>query len=226
MKQGACRPGSGVRAVVRAVLLMGMLLLAIGPLVGCMEQLQTGRPAPARPSPSLPVPPMAAGDAPTEATEALPVPTDLPFPNTIAPVETATPTLEPLPTATPEPAATIVAPTFPPLSNEERWRGQQVGRDVFAAPRAYTTTSSELWWYDPVNQQHVILGSFAGTFEAQARFTLLGQGVEALEVPYRVNQRYGLTALSPALVQRIAEAGYDEWIETYVFLTPNVRPLS
>jgi hypothetical protein len=46
----------------------------------------------------------------------------------------------------------------------------------------------EFWWYDPINQQHVILGTFAGDFLAQAQFTLRGQGIEALEIPYQVNR--------------------------------------
>jgi hypothetical protein len=119
----------------------------------------------------------------------------------------------------------IAPPTFPARSNEEKWREQQSEREIFDAPRRYTTVGSELWWFDPVNQQHVILGSFSGEFDVQATFTLHSQGVVALEVPYPVNQRY-VTAISPAHQQRIAEAGFGEWIETYVFLTPNVRPLS
>ncbi len=103
---------------------------------------------------------------------------------------------------------------------------QQIDRQVFATPQSYRTTGSELWWYDPVNQQHVILGTISGEFVTQAQFTLRGLGVPALEVPYQVNQRYGLTALSPALIARIEAAGYGEWIETYLFLTPNVKPTS
>jgi hypothetical protein len=147
-------------------------------------------------------------------TEPSLTPTDAPTPEpsaTIAP-----------PTATPE--ATLALPTQVPLSNEQRWRAQEIDRVVFDPMRSYTTVSSELWWYDPVNQQHVILGTFTGSFVAQARFTLRGQGVEALEVPYQVNRSYGLTALSSALVDRIKAAGNNDWIETYVFVTPNVTP--
>lgn len=63
-----------------------------------------------------------------------------------------------------------------------------------------------------------------GDLQGQAEFTLRGQGVTALEVPYQVNVSYGLTALSPVVIDRIRAAGYSEWIETYVFLTPNVTP--
>jgi hypothetical protein len=68
------------------------------------------------------------------------------------------------------------------------------------------------------------LGSFAGDFEATATFTLRGQGIAALEVIYHVNQSYGLTAISSALVDRIHAAGYGDTIETYVFLTPDIQP--
>jgi hypothetical protein len=124
------------------------------------------------------------------------------------------------PTVTPLP--TLAVATIPTLTNEERWRAQQIDRVVFDAVRTYRTVGSELWWYDPINQQSLVLGSFSGDFVAQARFTLRGQGIAALEVPYRVNVSYGLTALSPAIRERIQAAGYEEWIETYVFVTPNV----
>lgn len=89
----------------------------------------------------------------------------------------------------------------------------------------YATSGSELWWFDPVNQQPVILGRIAGDFVAQAQFQLRGQGIPALEVPYQVNASYGLTALSPALLGRIEAAGFaGDWIETYVYLSPDVTP--
>jgi hypothetical protein len=112
-----------------------------------------------------------------------------------------------------------------PVSNEDRWRAQQQDRLVFEGLRPFATAGSELWWFDPVNQQHVILGRFTGEFVAQAQFVPRGQGVVALEVPYQINSSYGLTALSPALLQRIAAAGFaGDWIETYLFLSPDVTP--
>jgi hypothetical protein len=152
-------------------------------------------------------------------------------PTTVAPTELAptpdVPTLPPAATATAAPAGTALPPlnlpTTPSLTTEERWRAQQQDRVVFDGPLPFVTSGSELWWYDPRNQQHVILGRLTGEFVAQAQFVLRGQGVEALEVPYQVNASYGLTALSPALLERIRAVGYEsDWIETYVFLTPNV----
>jgi hypothetical protein len=145
-----------------------------------------------------------------------------PDPATAAPSAPPTPTLPPIPTASG--LAPLRLPTTSPLNHEERWRRQQLDRQPFAQPLPFTTSSSELWWFDPRNQQDVILGRINGEFLAQAQFTLRGQGVQALEVPYQVNRSYGLTSLSPALLERIRAAGYDDWIETYVFVTPNVAP--
>ncbi|WP_129627369.1 hypothetical protein [Candidatus Oscillochloris fontis] len=138
-------------------------------------------------------------------------------------------TATPAPTAEivlPSPTATIPPPfilsTRAPQSNEERWREQQINRIVFEPMRIYTTARSELWWYDPINQQHVLLGTFMGDFSAQAAFTLRDKNLDALEVPYNVNKSYGLTALSPALIARINAAGGSEWIETYVVITPDL----
>jgi hypothetical protein len=190
-----------------------------------MEALQSGQNSGGLPPSALPSPTRAV-------TAQAQIPTAISSPGITPSVELPTATAaEPSPTveltltaapATATPAATLVLPTPLPITNEQRWRAQQINRVLFDPMRAYTTASSELWWYDPINQQHVILGTFRGSFVAQARFTLRGQGVEALEVPYQVNQSYGLTALSAVLVERIRAAGNDEWIETYVFVTPNV----
>ena len=207
-----------------------VLAWAVPLLTGCMEALQTGQPvgvAPPllRPSPTVvatanPVTPAALSQAPPSNST--------PAPATAAPTgrPPVTPTVSaasPLPSSA-EPLPTLALHTPPPPSNEERWRAQQIDRQPFPAPQAYTTTGSELWWYDPVNQQSVILGRITGDFAAQAAFTLRGQGVPALEVPYHVNIGYRLTALSPALLDRIKLAGYGEWIETYVFATPSISP--
>ncbi|HMQ29133.1 MAG TPA: hypothetical protein PKD53_00325 [Chloroflexaceae bacterium] len=193
-----------------------------------MEALQS--------SPQAEVPRPAALPTPTVlvATQAPALGSTSPtLPGSYAPdPATTTPTLAPTtppPSVAPEaptaaPLPTLSLPTAAALTNEERWRAQQIERRPFEAPRPYLTTGSELWWYDPLNQQHVILGRLTGDFQGQAEFTLRGQGVGALEVPYQVNQSYGLTALSPALLERIQAAGYYDWIETYVFLTPAVTP--
>lgn len=157
--------------------------------------------------------------APDPATVAPTVSTAVSSPTVLA---VSTPTAAPV--ATPLPP--LVLPTTAPLTNEERWRVQQQDRVAFDGLARYTSSGSELWWFDPVNQQHVILGRLTGEFVAQAQFILRGQGVQALELPYQVNTSYGLTALSPALLERIRAAGYgSDWIETYIFLSPDVTPL-
>lgn len=145
---------------------------------------------------------------------------------TVQPSPTPSPTATPTssPTFTPTPEVTIVLPTRPRLSYEEQWRQQQTQREVFPTFRAYATTGSELRWYDPINQQHVVIGTLSGQFDAQARFVLAGSQHDALEVPYHINTSYGLTAISSSLVQRMNEAGYTEWVEAYILLTENVQP--
>lgn len=189
---------------------------------GCMETLQRAQPPVARPPSPLPSP-LSTRTVPG----VLPSPS---APGSLAPdPATAAPTASPVPVApSPSPLPSLpplVLPTAPALTNEERWRAQQQDRIVFGDLQPYYSAGSELWWFDPVNQTHVILGQITGDFVAQAQFVVRGQGVPALEVPYQLNRSYGLTALSPALLERIAAAGYaSDWIETYVFLTPDVVP--
>jgi hypothetical protein len=194
-------------------------------LSGCMETLQTSRPPAASPPAARP---SATTLAEPTAQEVRPTPS---VPGSLAPDPvTATPSTVTAPAATelPSPVAApppLNLPTAPAQTNQERWRAQQQDRALFGELASFYTSGSELWWYDPLNQQHVILGRITGDFVAQAQFVLHGQGVEALEVPYQVNVGYGLTALSPALLERIRAVGYEsDWIETYVFLTPNVLP--
>lgn len=195
-----------------------------------MEALQSDQRVGYPPPSALPSTAMMAEPSqviPTE-TEA-PSVTTLVLNPTVVRIPEPTPTVVPTPIvvveqASPTPEPPFILPTPQPLTNEQRWRAQQIQRIIFDPLRTYTTSSSELWWFDPIQQQHVILGTFSGDFLAQAQFILRGQGIEALEVPYQVNKSYGLTALSPAIVARIAAAGNGEWIETYVFVTPNVVP--
>lgn len=197
-------------------------------LSGCLSTLPTNidvnGPLPAT------LPPLA------QTLRASAMPTLLPSaPVTVAPIVTQTataalivatpqpPTVVP-PTPTIPPAPTLVLPTLPSLSPEERWRAQQLDRQIIDPPRVYNTKRSGLYWYDPVNQQKVLLGVLSGDFMVQATFTFREDGQPALEVPYEVNRGYGITALSPAVLERIRAAGYSDWIETFVFLTPEVQP--
>ncbi len=199
------------------------LLILVPALSGCMEALQTGeRPATAPPS-ALALPPsLAPPTLPPINTSASYAPDPATAAPTIPPTSSLPTPSEHAASVTPAQRLPLLVITASPLSNEQRWRSQQIDRHSFENLRSFTTTGSELWWYDPLNQQSVILGRISGDFAAQAEFTLRGLGVPALEVPYQLNQGYGLTALSPALIERMHRAGYTEWIETYVFLTPDV----
>jgi hypothetical protein len=215
------REGSGAARRLRRLYAVGLVVLSVA-LGGCMEALQPGALPGARPTASsAPVQPglPAATTTPAASATAIDVAPASPVPT---PSEPLLPTLEVAPTPPPESAPTIVLPTPEVLTNEARWRAQQIDRVVLDPVRIYTTPSSDLWWFDPVNQQSIILGTIAGDFPVQAEFVLRGQGRDALEIPYQINQSYGLTALSPAVLDRIAAAGYSDWIETYVFRAPNV----
>lgn len=197
-----------------------MEALQVGPTTGITPFVPA---IPQTAQPSAPSPTTEPSEAPTpdsaETPAGAPSPTSPPEP----------PTSEPVPTVTPQapttgPLPTLALPGLPALSNEERWRAQQEDREVFPELQGYRTSGSELFWYDPVNQQSLSLGVITGEFVAQARFILRGPGVEALEVPYQLNHSYGLTALSPAVIDRVRAAGYSDWIETYVVVTPNLSP--
>jgi hypothetical protein len=100
----------------------------------------------------------------------------------------------------------------------------QVNRAPLESVQTYTTPSKQLlWWYDPLFGQPVKLGEIQGDFPVQATFRFRGQEVEALEIPYQVNQSFGLT-LPSAIVERIRRAGGSEWIEAFVYKTDDIRP--
>jgi hypothetical protein len=143
-----------------------------------------------------------------------------------APTATTAPTAQELPATAPTGSVSpIVLATRAPIGPNERWRQQELDRKPFETATRYTTTGTELYWYDPVFQQSVLLGTFGGDFDALATFTLRSSGQPCLEVLYEVNKRYGLTALSPAIVERIEAAGYTEgFIDTYVVLDERVAP--
>ncbi|ACL25946.1 hypothetical protein [Chloroflexus aggregans] len=210
-----------MRHQYRWILLAGVVVA----LSGCLSTLPTtvdvNGPLPAT------LPPLAqtlrATIVPTDFPSAHRIPTPSTSSPTSAAIIVATPAPEP-PTPTLLPIPTLTLPTLPLLSNEERWRLQQLDRQVFPELRLYTTKRSELYWYDPVNEQEVLIGVINGEFMAQARFTFRKDNRLALEVPYHLNQSYGLSALSPALVERIHAAGYSDWIETFVYITPDIQP--
>lgn len=200
---------------VRSAILLGSVVLLLS---GCMEALQqTERPA-------IVAPPSALSAAQAYAEAQIP-PTATVQSNLAPDPATAGPSVsvpsDGTPTTTLPP---LQLPTVAPMSAQERWRLQQIERVPLPELRPFTTTGSDLWWFDPINQQAVILGRISGMFLVQATFTLKDSQQFAYEVPYQVNQSYGLTALSPVLIQRMKAAGYEDWIETYVVHTAEVSP--
>jgi hypothetical protein len=161
--------------------------------------------------------------SPADNTQVSPAPETSAAPEGVAPEspapENPAPPSEPLPSPTVNPEFTQVQ--FPNAA--DRWRYVQVNRIVLADVPTYTTPSKQLlWWYDPVFGQPVKLGEIQGDFQVQATFRFRGQEVEALEVPYHVNQSFGIT-LPSAIVERIRRAGGGEWVEAFVYKTDDIR---
>lgn len=171
-----------------------------------------------------PVSPPPVFASPADNTQVSPAPADsaapeIPGPESPAP-ESSPPPSEQLPTPTVNPEFTTVQ--FP--SATDRWRYVQVNRAPLAAVQTYTTPSKQLlWWYDPAFGQPVKLGEIQGDFPVQATFRFRGQEVEALEIPYQVNQSFGIT-LPSAIIERIRRSGGGDWIEAFVYKTDDIRP--
>lgn len=123
------------------------------------------------------------------------------------------------------PTAVIIPLTAVPQTNEQRWRAQQKDRQVFESRRVYTATEpTPLFWYDPLTGQSLTIGTLLGDFTAQAQFEFIPRGNQAaLEVPYRINSDFGLTAISPAVRDRMIASNYTESVEAYVFISDPIR---
>jgi hypothetical protein len=138
---------------------------------------------------------------------------------------TTTTAAMPTPSLIPTQHAIIRPPTPSQQTSEQLWRAQQVDRRLFESPRAYVARPpATLLWYDPRTGQSLEIGTLLGEFQASAEFTLRDSDRPAIEVPYRINNDFGLTAISDAIVQRMNEAGYAERVEAYVLLSDAVQP--
>jgi hypothetical protein len=204
------------------------LALIVVVVAGCGQPLQINTPPSPRTtetanlpaqSPAIDTAPAAAdaGTSPTanqpiEATQAAPATPTIPAPATSA-----------APTAAP--AVVVIPQTVVPLNNEQRWRVQQLDRQVFDQQRLYIANNDvALLWYDPTTGQSLEIGTIRGEFPAQAQFTLRSDRRPALEVPYRINQDFGLTAISEAVRTRMKAAGYTESVEAYIEQTDAIVP--
>jgi hypothetical protein len=212
-----------------------MLLIVLG-LAGCGQPMQISTPSQTQVrSTQLP------SDTGLSSTIATNVPSSAPFVQATAELAATTsltatvesaatdPTAEATPamtiTATLTPAVIVVPLTRLPETNEQRWRAQQQDRKVNDPARIYIAPNPvTLWWYDPLTSQSVTIGTISGEFPAQAEFTLHGTQQEALEVPYRINGDFGLTAISEAVRERMSAAGYSQSVEAYVLRTADIHP--
>lgn len=192
-------------------------------VAGCGQPLQINTPPTPR-STQVAAPPTqlpAAGTAPTAADIKATPNTNQPFVTAEAVPEAPTVVAAPIDT----PAVVVVPQTAVPLNNEQRWRTQQLNRQVFDQQRLYIANNDvTLLWYDPMTGQSLMIGTIRGEFPAQAQFTLRSDRRPALEVPYRINQDFGLTAISEAVRARMKAAGYSESVEAYIEQTDIVVP--
>jgi hypothetical protein len=116
-----------------------------------------------------------------------------------------------------QPSVVVVPQTAVPLTNEQRWRAQQRERHVFEPPRIYIVNeNTPLMWYDPLTGQSLEIGTIRGEVPVQAEFILASNQHPALEIPYRINVDFGLTAISEAVRDRMKAAGYTETVEAYI----------
>jgi hypothetical protein len=208
------------------------MLLIVLALAGCGQPLQTGTPSQVQVRPTrLP------SDTVLPSVTANYVPSVLPSVQTtpeltatlqaeptvgVAATEAATSTA--LISATSTPALIIVPLTQTPETNEQRWRAQEQARKINDPPRLYSAVKPTiLWWYDPLTSQSVPIGTISGDFPVQAEFILRSAQQAALEVPYRINNDFGLTAISEAVRERMKAAGYSQSVEGYVLRTDDIQ---
>ena len=198
-------------------------------LAGCGQPMQIGVPSPVQVQPTrvpisaLPSVPASTVPSATPATADLATPFVTAAPEPAATVEVATPIKQLA--ATPTPAVIVVPITQAPATNEQRWRAQQQDRTINDPPRIYVAPNPvTLWWYDPLISQAVQIGTISGEFPVQAEFVLRGAQQAALEVPYRINNDFGLTAISEAVRERMQAAGYTQSVEAYVLRTADIHP--
>ena len=181
----------------------------------------------------LQIPSTAEGTPPSQLSEQTPTqtlqlsptsPDDLQDDSMPISPTTSEPTV--LPSTPPPPVVDPIVPqTIEPQTSEQRWRAQQIQREEFEQPQNYVATAPvSLMWFDPLTGQNLEIGRLLGEFTVQAQFLYRSDEIPALEVPYTINQNFGLTAISPAVVERMASAGYTETVEAYVLQSDVIQP--
>ncbi|MCX6015606.1 MAG: hypothetical protein NT020_08510 [Chloroflexales bacterium] len=99
----------------------------------------------------------------------------------------------------------------------ERWGTFFSNRVAFGSPQKMTALApSPLLWLDPRNGQVLEIGMLNGDFAATAHLVLKSDNQAAFEVEYTINQNYGLTSISEAIVQRMHSAGFEANVRGFV----------
>lgn len=110
-------------------------------------------------------------------------------------------------------------------TGDERWAAFVGSRSAYEAPqRLQTLAPSPLLWLDPRNGQVLEIGYLNGEFFATAQLVLTSNGQSAYEVDYVINQDYGLTSISRALIMRMNDAGYAASVRAYVLASDSIVP--
>ncbi|WP_448542105.1 hypothetical protein [Roseiflexus sp.] len=194
--------------MIQRILWLAVMLLA---LAGCGQPLQLD--AARRTRTPLLAPSVTLTSTPERATV---VPA--------TPRTTQTPIQAPSPTVVRPPTVQIIPATPEPQTSEARWRAQQIDRQVLDPPQFYRVTShATLFWYDPMTGQILEIGTLRGDVPVQARFRLRSTGQAALEVLYRINNDFGLTAISEAVRSRMEAAGYTVSVEAFLLESDAVQ---
>jgi hypothetical protein len=102
-------------------------------------------------------------------------------------------------------------------TGDERWGTFFSNRVAFGSPQKMTALApSPLLWLDPRNGQVLEIGMLNGEFAATAHLVMKSDNQAAFEVEYTINQRYGLTSISEAIVQRMHSAGFEANVRGFV----------
>ncbi len=111
----------------------------------------------------------------------------------------------------------------PPPEALERWQHQQLERSDFPQELTFVAQRPvDLFWFDPISGQRLVIGQLIGAFPAQASFTLRATNQPALLVRYEIDRSFGLTAISPVLKQRMQAAGVGPTTDAYVILSTDI----
>ena len=110
-------------------------------------------------------------------------------------------------------------------TGDERWAAFVRDRTGYDTPQRLTTLAPvALQWLDPRNGQVLEIGYLNGDFVATAQLVLTSNNESAYEVDYTINQDFGLTSISRALITRMNDAGYAASVRAFVLASDNIVP--